>query len=159
LIPTAIPSSEEQLAGYAVGLSGLGVIAVACAITKPYALLFILPSLYAWIWLPLTGRSWQRIALFCLGLAGPLLGLGLLASQLQLAVLETPLYVAGLATVGYLPMGTVLLAIAWAAVAGQFGALAFGRYAPYAGGLEPPHPGVVRQSLRWATHRARSKRA
>jgi hypothetical protein len=159
LIPTATPSSEEQLAGYAVGLSGLGAIAVACAITKPYALLFILPSLYAWIWLPLTGRSWQRIALFCLGLAGPLLGLGLLASQLQLAALETPLYVAGLATVGYLPMGTVLLAIAWAAVASQFGALAFGRYAPYASGLEPPPPGVVRQSVRCATRRARSKRA
>jgi len=75
------------------------------------------------------------------------------------AVLESPLYVAGLATVGYLPMGTVLLAIAWAAVAGQLGALAFGRYAPYASGLEPPPPGVVRQSVRWATHRAMSKRA
>jgi hypothetical protein len=159
LIPTTTPTSDEQLAGYAVGLSGLGAMAVACAIAKPYALVFILPSLYTWIWLPLIGRSWQRIALFCLGLAGPLVGLYLIARQLQLAVLESPLYVVGLTTVGYLPVGAVLFAIAWATTAGQLAALAFGRYAPYANGLEPPPPGVVRQSVRLVTRGARSKRA
>ena len=42
---------------------------------------------------------------------------------------------------------SVLLALAWAAAAGQLGALAFGRYAPYAGGAEPPPAGLVRNAI------------
>ncbi|MBM2822063.1 MAG: Peptidase protein, partial [Thermoleophilia bacterium] len=79
---------------------------------------------------------------------GPLLALALLARQLDLGAFDTPLYVTGLATVGYLSVGSVLAGIVWAAAAAQLAALAFGRYAPYAHGMEPPPAGVVRRSLR-----------
>jgi hypothetical protein len=148
LIPTRPIDTNEQLAGLAVGLAGLAALAFALALVKPYALVFVLPSLYAWMWLPLRGRLWRRGLVFSVGLAGPLVGLLLLSQQLALDALEAPLYVLGLVTVGYVSLGSVLAATAWAAVAGQFASLAFGRYAPYAQGLEPPPAGVVRRSVR-----------
>jgi hypothetical protein len=140
-------TAEERLAGYSVALAWLAVVAFVIGIVKPYALVFVLPSLYAWLWLPLRARSWARAALFAAGFAGPVTGLVILASQLDLGLLDTVLYVLGLATVGYVSIGSVLLALAWAAAAGQLGALAFGRYAPYAGGAEPPPAGLVRTAL------------
>jgi hypothetical protein len=148
LIPATSAVASEQLAGLAAALAGLGVLAVTLALAKPYALVFVLPSLYAWMWLPLRSRLWQRALLYWTGLAGPLLGLALLARQLGLGALDTPLYVTGLTTVGYLSVGSVLAAIVWAAAAAQVAALAFGRYAPYAHGAEPPPAGIVRRSLR-----------
>ncbi len=53
----------------------------------------------------------------------------------------------GLFTVGYLPLGSALLGIAWTAAAAQVAALAVGRYAPYAGGVETPPAGLVRRAL------------
>ena len=50
-------------------------------------------------------------------------------------MLDAALYVIGLFTVGYLPLGSALLGIVWAAAATQLGAIAVGRYAPYAGGI------------------------
>jgi hypothetical protein len=138
---------EERLAGYAVALAWLAVVAVVIGLVKPYALVFVLPSLYAWLWLPLRTRLWTRALLFLLGLLGPIAGLVILSSQLGLGLGDTTLYLLGLATVGYVSIGSIFLALAWAAVAGQIGALAFGRYAPYAGGAEPPPAGVVRSSL------------
>jgi hypothetical protein len=148
LIPTRSIDTNEQLAGLAVGLAGLAGLAFALALVKPYALVFVLPSLYAWIWLPLRGRLWRRAVVFGVGLAGPLVGLVLLSQQLDLDALEAPVYVLGLVTVGYISLGSVLAATVWAAVAGQFASLAFGRYAPYAQGVEPPPAGVVRRSVR-----------
>ena len=152
LIPVASAVASEQLAGLTAALTGLGVLAVALALAKPYALVFVLPSLYAWMWLPLRSRLWQRALFYWAGLTGPLLGLALLGRQLDLGALDTPLYVTGLATVGYLSVGSVLAAIVWAAAAAQLAALAFGRYAPYAHGTEPPPAGVVRRSLRRVIH-------
>jgi Peptidase family M28 len=140
-------TAEERLAGYSVALAWLAVVAFVIGVVKPYALAFVLPSLYAWLWLPLRTRVWARAALFAAGLAGPLAGLVILSSQLDLGLVDTALYVLGLATVGYISVGSVLLALAWAAAAGQLGALAFGRYAPYAGGAEPPPAGLVRTAL------------
>jgi hypothetical protein len=140
-------TAEERLAGYAVGLAWLAIVAFVIGVVKPYALVFVLPSLYAWLWLPLRSRAWARTALFAVGLAGPVAGLIILSSQLGLGLLDTVLYVLGLATVGYISPGSVLLALAWAVAAGQLAALAFGRYAPYAGGAEPPPAGLVRTAL------------
>ena len=137
-------SPEERLAGYAVALAWLAIVAVVIGLVKPYALVFVLPSLYAWLWLPLRTRIWARSALFAAGLLGPVLGLGVLASQLGLGLPDTVLYVLGLVSVGYVSWTSVVLALAWAAAAGQLGALAFGRYVPYAGGVEPPPAGIVR---------------
>ena len=71
----------------------------------------------------------------------------LLARQLDISVVDAALYVVGLFTVGYLPLVSAVLGVAWAAAATQVGALALGRYGPYAGGAEPPPPGPIRRTL------------
>ena len=58
---------------------------------------------------------------FCSGSLAVRFGLGL----------DAPWYLAALVAVGYVPPVAVLGAVAWLAAAGQVGALAFGRYAPY----------------------------
>ena len=126
------------------------------ALLKPYALVFVLPSLYAWVWLPLRQRFWSRIGVYLAGLLGPVVGLLLLGHEVGLGPADTALYVLGLVTVGYVPLSSVLLAIAWLAAAAQLAALAFGRYAPYAAGVEPPPAGPVRNAL--AELRRRSAR-
>jgi Peptidase family M28 len=148
ITPVASASPQERLAGLAVALSAIAIVAITLAVTQPYALVFVLPSLYAWLWLPLEGRLWRRVLLFGLGLLGPALALALLGDTLGLSIAETALYLIGLTTVGYVSLGSALLALVWMAAAAQVAALAFGRYAPYAGGEEPPPPGALRRRLR-----------
>ena len=45
-------SLEEELAGSVAGLLGCGAVALLVLATNPYALLFCLPALHAWLWLP-----------------------------------------------------------------------------------------------------------
>jgi hypothetical protein len=148
LVPTTPPTPGERLAGLAVALGAAGVVAIVLALTKPYALVFVLPSLYAWLWLQLERRLWHRALLFALGLAGPVAALFVLGHELGVSIAGAALYAVGLVTVGYLPFSSALLFLVWAAAAAQVGALAFGRYAPYAGGAEPPPPGPLRRALR-----------
>jgi hypothetical protein len=130
LKPAVPPAPEEVLAGYAVALVALGGVAVATALVSPYGLLFVLPSLYAWLWLPqLRESGWVRDALYGLGLVGPALALVAIAGQLGLG-LDAPLYIVSLMTLGFIPWTTVLVLIAWAAVATQLGSLAAARYRP-----------------------------
>jgi hypothetical protein len=145
--PLVRPTPEERLAGYTAALSALGLIAVFLALVKPYALIFVLPSLYAWLWLPLRRQFWARATIYCAGWIGPVTGLLVLSNELALDLVDAPLYVVGIATVGYLSPVSVVVALAWGAVAAQLAALAFGRYAPYAGGAEPPAAGPVRKAL------------
>ena len=147
LVPVSTPAPDERLAGFVVALGLLGLAAVGLAIFQPYALVFVLPSLYAWLWLPLEGRRAVRITVFGVGLVGPVAGLVLLGRELDLSVIDSALYVVSLFTVGYLPLASALLGIAWTAAATQLAALALGRYAPYAGGLEAPPAGPLRRSL------------
>ena len=142
------PKPEERLAGLAVALAAVAVVALVAAVAKPYALVFVLPSLYAWLWLPLERALWQRVLLFATGLVGPVAALALLGDELGVSIVGAAVYVLGLATVGYVPLGSVLLALVWLAAAAQVMALALGRYAPYADGAEPPPPGAVRSILR-----------
>jgi hypothetical protein len=134
-------ASEEALAGYAAALLTLGGVAVATAIVSPYGLLFVLPSLYAWLWLPQLERSpgWVRDVLFGLGFAGPALALVVIGTQLSLG-LDTPLYVVSLMTLGLISWPSVLALLLWAAVASQFGALVSGRFR-----VVPRSPGRVRR--------------
>ena len=141
------PTPEEQLAGYVVALAWIALAAVILALVKPYALVFVLPSLYAWLWLPASDRQWSRALLYATGLLGPLVGLAVLASELAIGPFDAVLYVLSLVTVGYVPLGSVLFALAWLAGASQLGALAAGRYRPYAGGAAHPPPGLVRSVL------------
>jgi hypothetical protein len=157
LVPAGAATPEDRLAGYAVALGWLAAVALAAGLLAPYVLVFVLPSLYTWLWLPECTRSWTRALVYALGLAGPVVGLALLRSELGLGVLDTVLYVLDLLSLGYIPFAATVLAIGWAAAAGQLAALAASRYAPYAGGLEPPPPGVVRTTTRELAGRARAR--
>jgi hypothetical protein len=158
LVGAARPTPEERLAGYSAALAWLAAVAIVVGLAKPFALIFVLPSLYAWLWLPLRAGPWPRAVLYVVGWLGPVGGLVLLARELGRGVFDTMLYVVGLATVGYLPLSSVLLALAWVAAAAQLAALAFGRYAPYAGGVESPPPGPVRRAVRRAVGGLASRR-
>jgi hypothetical protein len=129
LAPVRPAQPDEVLAGYAVALVALGVVAVATAFISPYGLVFVLPSLYAWLWLPQLERrsDWMRDLAYGAGLAGPALAAVAVGTQLGLG-LNTPLYLTSLMTLGFISWTTILVLIAWAAVAAQLGALAAGRY-------------------------------
>jgi hypothetical protein len=148
--PPATP--EEELAGAAAALVGLGVVAVLTAVANPFALVFVLPSLYAWLWLPQAGASWLRDAAYGLGLAGPVLALVSLAGRFELGIDVVP-YAATLVTSGYLPWTTAALVLLWAAVAAQTGAIAAGRYVPLG-----PLGGALRTRVRGTEARAQASR-
>jgi hypothetical protein len=160
LLPLRQPTAEEELAGYTVCLSALAGVAVATAIVNPFALVFVLPSLYSWLWLPqvhAAGRGWPRDVLFGIGLAGPVLALVSLESRFGLG-LDVFLYLAGLVSVGYVSWTSVVLVLCWAAVATQVGTLAAGRYGAYAGGLASPPRGAVRNGVRRLVLAAQTRR-
>jgi hypothetical protein len=117
------------LAAYADSLVALGGVAIATALISPYGLLFVVPSLYAWLWLPQMERrsSWARDVLYGIGLTGPALAVVAIGTQLGLGV-DAPLYLVSLMTLGFVPWTTLLVLLAWAAIACQLGALAAGRY-------------------------------
>ena len=129
LIPRARARPDEDLAAYAVAFVALLLVCVWTALVSPYGLVFVLPSLYAWLVLPQLRRApgWVTDLAFGLGLIGPVLALVVLAEQLDLG-LRAPLYAASLITSGVVPWASTLAIAAWAAVAGQVGAVAAGRY-------------------------------
>lgn len=147
LTPRRPIALDELHAGYAVGLAWLGIVAIGIAALNLSSLLFVLPSLYAWLWLPQVSSRVARATLLGVGLLGPISAIVLLARDLRLG-LDVVTYVAGLVTVGYVGVAAVIVALAWAAAAAQLGALACGRYAPYADGAEPPPPGEIRRGVR-----------
>jgi len=118
---------EDELAGYAAALLTLLALSLLLAVCCPYALVFVLPSLYAWVWLPLRAPSWPRDLLYGVGLVGPVLALIVLAEQLGLGI-GAPLYALDLITQGIVPWPATLALLAWAAVASQLGALTASRY-------------------------------
>ena len=130
LVPRVRATPENELAGYAVAFLGLVGVAAGMALVSPYGLLFVLPSLYAWLLLPQLRRApgWVTDVAFGLGFLGPVLALVVLAEQLDLG-LRAPLYAASLLTTGVVPWTATLCLVAWAAVAGLVGSLAAGRYA------------------------------
>ncbi len=132
LLPRRAVSAEERLAGYSISLLALGLLALTTLAVNPYALVYLVPALYAWLWLPQAANSppWVRALLVVLGLTGPLLGLVALAQRTGLGLDVIP-YTLRLFTSGYAPPAAGLLILAGAAVAGQLLALASGRYAPY----------------------------
>ncbi|MDX6399261.1 MAG: hypothetical protein QOJ43_2669 [Gaiellaceae bacterium] len=133
LIPRRPATPEETLAGHTVSLLGLALLALLVVATNPFSLVYVLPSLYAWLWLP-QAQDRPRLArgvLLLLGFAGPAILVLSFATRFQLG-LETPWYLLSLVTVGFVPWTAVLLAVIWCAVAAQLTALAADRYAAYA---------------------------
>jgi Peptidase family M28 len=121
-------SEDEQLTGYAVAFVALGVAALLVVAVNAYGLVFVLPSLYTWLWLPAVDRQpgWVSDALLGLGLAGPVLAVVALAEQLDLG-LRAPVYAIGLATSGVIPWPACLAFVIWAAAGTQLAALVAGR--------------------------------
>lgn len=132
LIPHRPATLHESLAGHTVALLALGLTALVVVATNPFALVYLLPTLYAWLWLPQAhfAAPVVRAALLVLGLAGPLLLAASFATRFELG-LETPWYLLSLVAVGYVPWIAVLAGVVWLAAAGQLAALGAGRYAPY----------------------------
>jgi Peptidase family M28 len=144
LVPSGPVEAEDEVAGMAVALAALAVIALVLIVTKPHTLLFVLPSAHAWLWLvQARGRDARlRAALYVAGLAGPLLLLGSMALRFGLG-LDAPWYLAELTALGYVSAFTFILILAWAAVAGQVLAVTSGRYAPYPSAEARPARGAV----------------
>ena len=133
LIPRRPAQVDETLAGYCVALLLLGLIALLVVATNPYALIFLLPSLYAWLWLPQAHNApaAARGALFAAGFAGPLLLAVSVAERYGVAG-GAPWYLLSLLGSGYAPLLPAVLGFAWLAAAAQLAVLGAGRYAAYA---------------------------
>jgi hypothetical protein len=159
LVPTHRATAEEELAGQTAALLVLGLIGLLVAATNVYALLFFLPSMHAWLWLPqVRNRSpLVRGLVYAAGLLGPVLLLALTAKRFGLG-LDTPWYLAELTAIGYVPLVAVVLALAWTAVAAQLLVGTGGRYAPYPGAAEGAPPGFVRGSVRTVVLGIRARR-
>jgi hypothetical protein len=149
LLPRRDVRAEEELAGYTAALLALGVVGLLVTATNPFALVFVLPSLHAWLWLPqVRSRSpWLRLALLAVGFVGPLLLLGSFSNRYGLG-LDAPWYVAELFALGYAPFVACVIGLAWVAGAAQLVALSAGRYAPYPSARERPPRGPIRTVVR-----------
>jgi hypothetical protein len=149
LLPRRSVRAEEDLAGHAAALLALGVVALLVVATNPYALIFLLPSLHIWLWLPQVRASpiWVRAIVLVAGFAGPLLLIWSFAERYGLGW-DAPWYIAWLFALGYAPAPGFAIGLAWTAAAGQLVALVGGRYAPYPSAAERPPRGPLREIVR-----------
>jgi Peptidase family M28 len=149
LLPRQPVSAHEELAGSTAALLCLSALALLVVATNPFALIFLLPSLHAWLWLPNThsSRPWARAALIGAGFLGPALVLWSFGSRYGLGW-DAPWYVLELRALGYVPFVVIVLVVPWLAGAGQLAALAAGRYAPYPEVGEGPRLGPLRRVIR-----------
>jgi hypothetical protein len=159
LQPRRSVTTEEELAGHAVALLCLGALSLLVVATNPFALIFLLPSLHVWLWLPQVRAAALpvRLGVLAVGFAGPILLLGSFATRLGLGW-DTPLYLAELRAVGYVPFVVMPLLVVWLAATAQLGALSIRRYAPYPDAAEVPPRGPARRVLRNAYASIRGRR-
>jgi hypothetical protein len=149
LVRRGLVTPHDELGGYTVALIALAAVGVITFLWNPFALLFVLPSLHSWLWLPqLRGRPASlRATVVISGFAGPLLLLVAFASRFDLG-LDAPWYLAQLAAIGYVPLPAIGLGLAWSAAAAQLVVLATGRYAPYPSRTERDRvPNVLRLAI------------
>jgi peptidase M28-like protein len=132
LLPRRRVRVQEELAGHVGALLALGLVALLIVATNPFALVFVLPALHIWLWLPQvrTQAPWVRALLLACGFVGPLLLIWSFASRYELG-LDAPWYVAELFVLGYAPLPAFVIGLCFLAGAAQLVALVAGRYAPY----------------------------
>ena len=149
LLPKHEVTTEDELAGHTVALLALGIAGLLVVAVNPFALVLVLPSLHAWLWLPhLRARPlFARLATFILGFAGVALLVGEFATRFGLG-LDAPWYLAQLVAIGWVPVPLLAIALVWAAASAQLAALAAGRYAPYPSASERPPLGPIRRTIR-----------
>ncbi len=159
LVPRRPIGTDELLAGETVALIGLAIGALLVLATNPFALIFVLPAVHAWLWLPQvrTGRAPARALVFAVGLSGPLILVLSLAVRFGLG-LDAPWYLAELAAIGYVNVVSVAIVLAFTACAAQLVAVASGRYAPYPPAAERVARGPLRNLIRAIVLLARSRR-
>jgi hypothetical protein len=159
LIPRRSIRSEEELAGHTAALLCLGALSLVVAALNPFSLVFLLPSLHAWLWLPnmQSASRWARMGVIVAGFLGPAVLVGSFATRYDLGW-DAPWYLLELRVVGYLPFAVIPVAVAWLAGAAQLTALASGRYAPYPSARERPPRGPIRQLLRHVLIARRARR-
>jgi hypothetical protein len=159
LVPRRPVGADELLAGETAALLGLGVVALLVLATNPYALIFVLPALHAWLWLPQvrSGRGPARALVLAAGLIGPLLVIGSLAVRYGLGF-DSPWYLLELAVLGYVHVPAVAITLAGAACGAQLVAVAVGRYAPYPERGERPARGPLRELVRTVVLTTRARR-
>jgi len=149
LVPRRPVTDEEQLAGEAAALLGLGVVSLLVLATNPFALLFVLPAVHLWLWLPQVRRGAPpaRWIVLVAGLAGPLIVPLSLALRFHFGF-DAPWYLLQLASVGYVPGATAFIVLAGGACIAQLTAVSAGRYAPYPARHERPERGPIRELVR-----------
>jgi hypothetical protein len=149
LLPRRPIRPDERLAGHSGALLALGVVGLLVAAVNPFALILVLPSLHAWLWLPQvqTRHPALRTSVFLAGLAGLAYLVWSFATHYGLGW-DAPWYVAKLFAVGFASLPLFVVGLAWLAAAGQLAALAAGRYAPYPPSQERPRRGPVRELIR-----------
>ena len=149
LSPSRPIRPEERLAGYSAALLALGVVGLLLAAANPFALIFVLPSLHAWLWLPQVQnrKPAARAGVLAAGFIGPAYLVWSFAAHYGLGW-DAPWYIVKLFAVGYAPLPLLLIGLGWLAAAGQVAALAANRYAPYPAPGERPRRGPVRELIR-----------
>ena len=149
LIPRRVITTEEELAGHTASLLCLGALSLLVVATNPFALVFLLPSLHVWLWLPQVRGAplGVRLGVLLVGLAGPALLLGSIAGRFGLGW-DALWYLAALRAVDYVPFVVMPLLAVWLAGTGQLAALATRRYAPYPSAAELPPGGPLRKLVR-----------
>jgi hypothetical protein len=159
LVPRRPATAEEQLAGQTVALLALAIVGLFVVATNPFALLFVLPALHVWLWLPQHQRSRlpARLGLFTLGIVGPAIVVLSLAWRYGLGF-DAPWYLVLLVVVGYVKMTPVVIALAGAAAASQLAAIAAGRYAPYPDVQDRRRRGPIRTLVRAIVLGVRARR-
>jgi hypothetical protein len=159
LIPRRAITSEEELAGHTASLLGLGALSLLVVATNPFALVFLLPSLHVWLWLPQVRGAplGIRVGVLVLGLTGPALLLSSFAGRFGLGW-DALWYLAELRAVGYVPFVVMPLLVVWLAGTGQLAALATRRYAPYPSAAELPPSGPFRRVMRSTALALRDRR-
>jgi Peptidase family M28 len=159
LLPRRPVRSEEELAGQTAALLSLAALALVVVALNPFALIFLLPSVHAWLWLPnvQAASRWVRAVVLAAGFLGPALLVGSFATRFDLGW-DAPWYVLELRAVGYLPLALLPLVVAWIAASAQLAAVSAGRYAPYPSAAERPPRGPVRESVRRVVLAIRARR-
>jgi hypothetical protein len=159
LVPRRRIGDDERLAGDTVALLALAIVSLLVLATNPYALIFFLPALHAWLWLPQVrnGQPAARVIVLAAGLVGPALLVWSLGSRYGLGF-DTPWYLLELASVGYITVPAVAITLAAAACTSQLVAVAAGRYAPYPEREERPARGPLRELVRTVVLTVRARR-
>ncbi len=160
LVPRRAIRFDEQLAGETAALLGFGVVALLVLATNPYALIFFLPALHAWLWLPQvrTMRGPIGAILLAIGALGPALIVLSLALRFGLGF-DAPWYLIELVALGYVHVPAVAITLAGTACAAQLTAVTAHRYAPYPERNERPPRGPFRELVRAIVLRNRARRA